>query len=207
MTNLFLVVSIQLKAAQDSAELWIIVAAPVITDFEDDFGEGTAITMPDIGSGVDKARFKMKVRQFIQEHEDHIALIKLRRAEQLTKQDLEELGRILIDLGVADDAFLAGLDAEGGVARFLRSLTGLYKAATKAAFSEFVGRHQLSADQVEFLDMVIDSLTESGFVDPASFYESPFTDFDDMGIAGVFNQDQTREIIQIVKALNEVAAA
>lgn len=179
----------------------------VITDFEDDLGEGTAITMPEIGSGVDKARFKMKVRQFIQEHNDHITLIKLRRGEQLTKQDLEELGRILVDQGVADDAFLADLDAEGGIVRFLRSLTGLEKAATKAAFSQFVGRHQLSADQMEFLDMVIDSLTESGFVDPATFYESPFTDLDDMGIAGIFDRDQAKEIIQIVRALNEVVAA
>lgn len=179
----------------------------VITDFEDELGEGTAITMPDIGTGVDKARFKMKVRQFIQEHSDHITLIKLRRGEQLTRQDLEELGRILVQQGVADDALLSGLEAEGGIGRFLRSLTGLDKAATKEAFSKFVSRHQLSADQVEFLDMVIDSLTESGFVDPATFYESPFTDLDDMGIAGVFDRDQTKEIIQIVKALNEVVAA
>lgn len=179
----------------------------VITDFEDELGEGSTITMPDIGSGVDKARFKMKVRQFIQEHNDHITLIKLRRGEQLTKQDLDELGRILINQGVADDAFLSGLEAEGGVGRFLRSLTGLDKAATKEAFSQFVSHHQLSADQAEFLDMVIDSLTESGFVDPATFYESPFTDFDDMGIAGIFDRDQTKEIILIVQHLNEVVAA
>jgi type I restriction enzyme R subunit len=179
----------------------------VITDFEDELGEGSTITMPDIGSGVDKARFKMKVRQFIQEHNDHITLIKLRRGEQLTKQDLDELGRILIDQGVADDAFLFGLEAEGGVGRFLRSLTGLDKAATKEAFSQFVSQHQLSADQVEFLEMVIDSLTETGFVDPATFYESPFTDFDDMGIAGIFDRDQTKEIIRIVQHLNEVVAA
>lgn len=61
--------------------------------------------------------------------------------------------------------------------------------------------------QVEFLDMVIDSLTETGFVDPATFYESPFTDFDDMGIAGIFDRDQTKEIIRIVQHLNEVVAA
>ncbi|MCL1630273.1 hypothetical protein M3N55_16280 [Roseibaca sp. V10] len=141
------------------------------------------------------------------EHEDHITLIKLRRGEQLTKQDFEELGRILIDQGVADDAVLSALDEEGGVGRFLRSLTGLDKAATKEAFSLFVSRYQLSADQMEFLDMVIDSLTESGFVDPTTFYESPFTDLDDMGIAGIFDREQTKEIIQIVRSLNEVVAA
>jgi len=95
------------------------------------------------------------------------------------------------------------VEAEGGIAKFQRSLTGL----DKAVIDEFARRNQLSADLVDFLDIMIDSLTESEFVDPATFYESPFTDFGDMGIGGVFIRDQTREIIQIVKGLNEFAAA
>ncbi len=55
--------------------------------------------------------------------------------------------------------------------------------------------------------MIIDHLTESGIVEPAAFYESPFSDVDDMGIAGVFSKDQAAEIIQIVKGINQSAAA
>lgn len=73
--------------------------------------------------------------------------------------------------------------------------------------SGFVAQYQLNADQAEFLDLIVDSLTESGIVDPASFYESPFTDLDDMGIAGIFNRDQAQQIIKIVRALNEAVAA
>ena len=68
-------------------------------------------------------------------------------------------------------------------------LTGLDRSAAKQAFSGFVANHQLSADQTEFLDAVIDSLTETGIVDPQSFYESPFTDLDDLGIAGLFDRE------------------
>lgn len=179
----------------------------VITDFEDDIGDGTEVNMPEVGSGVDKARFKMKARRFIDDHRDHITLIKVRRGEALTKQDLEELQRILIEQEIADDTLIADLDEEGGLGRFLRSLTGLDKAAAKEAFSAFVALHQLNADQTEFLDLVINSLTEAGYVDPASFYESPFTDLDDMGIAGIFDRDQAKEIIRIVRALNDAVAA
>lgn len=179
----------------------------VITDFEDEIGTGTEVPMPEVGSGVDKARFKMKVRQFIEAHKDHITLIKVRRGEALTKQDLEELERILIEQQIADGDIIKGLQEEGGLGRFLRSLTGLDRSAAKEAFSQFVAANQLAADQNEFLDLVIDSLTESGIVDPAIFYESPFTDFDDMGIAGIFNRDQAQEIIKIVRSLNEAAAA
>lgn len=179
----------------------------VITDFQDDIGEGKEIAMPEVGSGVDKARFKLKVRRFIEAHRDHITLIKVRRGEPLTKQDIEELQRILIEQEVADDTLIAGLEQGGGLGRFLRSLTGLDRASAKDAFSGFVAMHQLNANQTEFLDLIINSLTESGYVDPSSFYESPFTDLDDMGISGIFSREQTQQIIQIVRALNDAVAA
>ena len=179
----------------------------VITNFEDEIGGGDVVTMPEVGSGVDKARFKMKMRRFVEEHRDHITLIKVRRGEALTKQDLQELEAILRDEGVADDEHLNQLKDDGGLALFLRSLTGLDKSAAKDAFSKFVTQHQLNGNQTEFLDLVIDSLTETGIVEPATFYESPFTDLDDMGIAGLFDRAQTSEIIQIVRILNGSVAA
>lgn len=48
---------------------------------------------------------------------------------------------------------------------------------------------------------------EAGVMEPATFYESPFTDLDDMGIAGIFDREQTSEIIQIVRMLNAAVAA
>jgi type I restriction enzyme R subunit len=179
----------------------------VITNFEDEIGGGDEVKMPEVGSGVDKARFKMKMRRFVEDHRDHITLIKVRRGEALTKQDLDELETILRNEGVADDELLTQLKDDGGLALFLRSLTGLDKSAAKAAFSKFVTQHQLNSNQTEFLDLVIDSLTETGIVEPATFYESPFTDLDDMGISGIFDRKQTSEIIKIVRMLNASAAA
>lgn len=179
----------------------------VITDFEDDIGAGENIMMPNIGSGVDKARFKMKVRRFVEQHRDHITLIKVRRGEQLTKQDLDELSLILISEGVADEKLLEELATDGGLGRFLRSLTGLDRAAAKTAFGSFITEHNLNADQTEFLDLIIDSLTEGGVVQPETFYESPFTDKYNMGIAGIFDRNQTAAIIRIVTELNDAVAA
>jgi type I restriction enzyme R subunit len=65
----------------------------------------------------------------------------------------------------------------------------------------------LLADQLEFLDRIIDALTETGFVDPKSFYESPYTDINSQGIVGVFPKDQEKQIIEIVRGLNTVEAA
>lgn len=179
----------------------------VITDFEDEIGEGSGIDLPNVGSGVDKGRFKMKVRRFIDEHRDHIAFIKLRKAEPLTPQDLEELERFFTEHGIAAPEDLETIKAEQGLGRFLRSLTGLDRSAAKEAFSSFIAEQQLTADQLEFLDRVIDALTETGFVDPKNFYESPYTDIDSQGIVGVFPKERAKQIIQIVKALNNVEVA
>jgi hypothetical protein len=39
---------------------------------------------------------------------------------------------------------------------------------------------------LEFLDLIIDHLTARGVMDPKLLYESPFTDFDNNGVEGVF---------------------
>ncbi len=179
----------------------------VITDFEDEIGEGAGIDLPEVASGVDKGRFKMKVRRFIEDHRDHITLIKLRRGEPLTPQDLEELERFFLNQGIAAPEDLDAVKAEEGLGRFLRSLTGLDRAAAKGAFSAFTAEAQLSADQLEFLDRIIDALSETGLVDPKNFYESPYTDIDSQGIVGVFPKDQAKQIIEIVRVLNTVEVA
>jgi type I restriction enzyme R subunit len=179
----------------------------VYTDFEDEIGDGEAVTLGAVGPGLDKGRFKQKVRQFLDAHRDHISLQKLRRAEQLTRQDIEELERIFVEQGVGDAARLAELRQEGGLGIFLRSLVGLDREAAKAAFSDLEELGAMTASQTEFMNLVIDHLTEQGALDPARFYQSPFTDIDAKGIAGVFAPTQIQRIIQAVERLKGTAAA
>lgn len=55
--------------------------------------------------------------------------------------------------------------------------------------------------------MVIDYLTERGVMDPRLLYESPFTDFDVMGIEGVFENADVVELIGILEEVRRRAAA
>ena len=176
----------------------------VFTNFEDEIGDGEEFTLPGVSVGVDKEKFKMKVRYFLEDHKDHISLIKIKRGETITSQDLSELEKILLDAGAADQNFLSSLENDGGLGVFLRSLIGLELNAVQLAFSDFISGNALNADQIEFVDQIIKSLSENGIVDPAQFYESPFTDFSESGISGVFDDEQAGQVIQIVRQLNEV---
>jgi type I restriction enzyme, R subunit len=159
----------------------------VYSDFEDITGASADIALPGFSVGTDMDAFRRKARLFLKPHENHIAVLKVKRNEPLTQTDLKELERIFLEAGV-DESALGTLQTDGGLPRFVRALVGLDREAAKRAFTEFLDGRKLTADQLEFLDLVIDHLTARGVMDPKLLYEAPFTDFDRNGVEGVFQQ-------------------
>lgn len=43
----------------------------------------------------------------------------------------------------------------------------------------------LSANQIEFIEIIVKQLTESGVMDPVWLYESPYADLNDQGLDGL----------------------
>jgi type I restriction enzyme R subunit len=89
----------------------------------------------------------------------------------------------------------------------VRALVGLERGAAKEALSGFVEGKAVTANQIEFLSMVIDHLTERGFMPAALLYESPFTDLSPHGIEGVFAETQVDELIAILGEVRRRAVA
>jgi type I restriction enzyme R subunit len=179
----------------------------VYTDFEDEIGPGAAIELRGVSVGTDMDRFRLKARHFVRAHQNHIAILKLRRNELLTPTDLAELERMFLDAGIAAPTEIEQVQTDGGLGIFVRSLIGLERDAAKRAFDDFLSARNLSADQIEFLNMVIDHLTERGAMDPRLLYESPFTDLNDMGVAGVFSDAEVTQVIAILEDVRQRAVA
>ncbi|HWN79786.1 MAG TPA: hypothetical protein VNN81_18280 [Bradyrhizobium sp.] len=55
--------------------------------------------------------------------------------------------------------------------------------------------------------MMIEHLTARGVMDRRLLYESPFTDVDSLGVAGVFGDGEVVERIQILREVQSRAAA
>jgi type I restriction enzyme R subunit len=181
---------------------------PIIyTDFEDELGEASVVDVRGVSVGTDMDRFRMKARHFLRDHENHVAILKLRRNEPLTPTDLSELERIFLEGGIAEGNDLERIRQNGGLGLFVRSLVGLDREAAKNAFSVFLAARTLSANQIEFLNTIIDHLTEKGQMDPRLLYESPFTDFDPMGVAGVFDPASASAVIAVLAEVRKRAAA
>ena len=62
---------------------------PLYTDLADELGESSEIELRGISVGTNWERFKAKARAYLREHEDNIALHRLRHNRQLTPTDLD----------------------------------------------------------------------------------------------------------------------
>jgi type I restriction enzyme R subunit len=160
------------------------------------------------GGGADFERFRAKARQFLRQHENHLTIHKLRWNMALTPADLGELERMLVEAGIGTSAdFNRAKQESSGLGLFIRSLVGMDREAAKQAFGQFLAGKAQSANQIEFINLLIDYLTEHGVMDPGLLYESPFTDINPQGPEGVFTSEQVDDLIALLQEVRERAVA
>ncbi len=180
----------------------------VYTDFEDELGEETEIEFKGISTAADYERFKAKALQFLKAHENDIVIHKLRWNEPLTPADLEKLETMLVEAGTGSNEDFDRAKKESlGLGLFVRSLVGLDREAAKQAFGSFLQDKALSANQIDFIDLVIDHLTQRGWMDASALYESPFVDYSSKGVDGLFDSAQVDRLMAILTEVRLRAAA
>ena len=181
---------------------------PVYTDFEDVMGPETDIALPEFASAAERSKFLAKARQFLKEHQNHITIHKLRLNQPLTSSDLAQLERMMLESGVGTmDEITEAKERNKGLGVFIRSLVGLDREAAKEAFGQFLSGGTATANQVEFINLVVDYLTEHGVMEPSALYESPFTDVSPRGPEGVFSPVQVDHIVDVLAEIRDRAAA
>jgi type I restriction enzyme, R subunit len=181
---------------------------PVYTDFEDLMGGEVDVELPGFTPGTDYAKFLAKARAFLRQNLDHMAVEKLRRNKPLTAADLDELERILLESGLGGPEDLKrAADESHGLGLFVRSIVGMDRSAAKDALAGFIAGRTLAANQLEFINLVVDHLTEHGAVDPSRLYESPFTDLTPQGPDALFSATELDELIRTLEEVRVRALA
>lgn len=181
---------------------------PIYTDFEDVMGDEIIVDLPGFTALDNFEKFRAKTRAFLRSHQDNVVIFKLRTNKQLTPSDLSELEKILLEnkLGVEEDIDRAKEESHG-LGLFVRSLVGLDCEVAKQELARFIAGKNLNSNQIEFVSMIVDYLTEHGAMDAAILYESPFTDITPQGPDGLFTSTQVDELFSILEEVSTRAAA
>ncbi len=168
-------------------------------------GEIEEVNIPQRQTGFSPYQYKKKVEAYIRANQDHIVIAKLRKNLPLTEGDLKELERMLFTSEEIDsrDKFEL-VYGQKNLKSFIRKLVGLDRNTAKQAFSKYLESNNLTANQIRFIDQIINWLTKYGVMNPSLLYGFPFTDIHTEGLDGVFNDEDADNIIDIVSSFNEV---
>jgi type I restriction enzyme R subunit len=178
------------------------------TDFEDALGDESLVDLPGVFTDSDLTRFRLKARHFLRAHQDHLAIHKLRMNKALTSADLAELERMLAESGIgnADELKRAGQETHG-LGLFVRTLVGMDREAAKQSLGGFLEGKTLNASQIEFLNLIVNHLTEHGVMEAALLYESPFIDIAPQGPEALFTSTQVDELVAVLARIRATAIA
>lgn len=178
------------------------------TNFEDQIGEADEVVFEKFVSADAFAKFREKVRRFLRAHENHVAIHRLRHNMPLTATDLEELERMLVEsgAGTSEEVEVAKTQSEG-LGLFVRSLIGLDRSAAQQAVATFIQGRTLTSNQLEFVNIIIENLTQAGMVDPGRLYEAPYTRLSARGVEGVFPEAEVVRLIDVLEDVRRRAVA
>ena len=144
------------------------------TNFEDDL---LSIEWKDSELENDELKnYKAKAEYYIRQHQDNIAIAKLKTNQPLTATDIETLEEILWrEVGTKQD-----YENEFGtkpLGEFVREIVGLDMNAAKEAFSEYLTNTSLDSRQIYFVNQIVEYIVHNGMLkDFSVLQESPFTD-------------------------------
>ncbi len=152
------------------------------------------------------ANYKAKAEYYVRQHQDNIAIAKLKTNKPLSEEDIKNLEEILwSELGTKAD-----YEKEYGekpLGEFVREIVGLDMNAAKEAFSEYLEGTNFDDRQIYFVNQIVEYIVHNGMMkDLSVLKESPFTDRG--SVADIFS-DLTvwMGIRKVIEQINANAAA
>lgn len=120
--------------------------------------------------------YKAKAAFYLKQHQNEDVIAKLRTNKPLTNLDIKKLEKILwSEVGSREE-----YEAECGnkpLGVFVREVVGLDMNAAKEAFSVFLEGSNLNANQINFINRIIEYIVRNGMMaDLTVLQDTPFTD-------------------------------
>lgn len=172
------------------------------TDFEDEVifrEEGRKV---DMGSS-DFEDYRARVNEYVEAHKNQPAINKLLHNEPISSDDYKELERIFTEeLGTAEDYQSNYQDTPFGL--LIRKIAKMDRDAAYAAFSTFIAEERPNADQIYFIEQVVDYVVENGYISSVlDLMNAPFDRPYKFNV--IFTGDEQKKFVQVVNSIKNNA--
>ncbi|MET3919335.1 type I site-specific restriction endonuclease [Arthrobacter sp. UYEF20] len=87
----------------------------------------------------------------------------------------------------------------------MRSLVGLDREAVEEALAEFVSDTALTASRLDFLQLLVNQLSENGVVKPDALFKSPYSELAPSGPDELFGEERAVRLIRTLRAIESHA--
>ena len=124
----------------------------------------------------DLKNYKAKAEFYVRQHQDEVAITKLRSNIPLNSDDIAALQKILWSEAGTKEDYEAELGSKP-LGEFVREIVGLDMKAAKKAFSEYLDETKLDSRQIYFVNQIVEYIVHNGVMkDLSVLQEAPFTD-------------------------------
>ncbi|HRL33129.1 MAG TPA: type I restriction-modification enzyme R subunit C-terminal domain-containing protein, partial [Anaerostipes hadrus] len=149
--------------------------------------------------------YRKKVEFYLKEHQDNMAVRKLRNNQPLQKSDMQELEKILWqELGSKEDYTKEYGDTPVGI--LVRKITGMDQQAANEAFNEFLNEEKLNADQIRFVRLIVDYISVNGMIeDRRVMMDEPFRSVGSIGQIFENDMDIAMKIMAVIDQIKQNA--
>jgi type I restriction enzyme R subunit len=83
---------------------------------------------------------------------------------------------------------------------------GRDREAAVRLFADFLTGKQATANQIEFVNLIIDHLTEYEVIEPSRLYELPLVDLNSHCPEGLFSPSQVQSLVEPLKSILDKTA-
>lgn len=121
--------------------------------------------------------YKKKFESYLKEHQNDKSLKKIKNNEILNERDIKELEIIVNNTLGSLDAYDKSYDGKSLIT-LIRSINGLDMNVAKSLFSKFLDEKKYNANQIYFINQIIEYIVENGYMEDMSVLKSaPFNSY------------------------------
>lgn len=167
-------------------------------DFSDEESERTEGVKFNLSSD-DFEDYRAKVNKYVETHKEQPAIKKLIHNEPITVDDYKELECIFTkELGTKEQYETNYSDTPFGL--LIRKIAKMNRDSAYAAFSTFIAEERPNAEQLHFIEQVVDYVVENGCIKNIMDLMNPPFDRP-LRFSVVFNRDEQIKFVQVVNTI------